>query len=73
MMPPRKVKSMKGIKIGDINGNTYKFDYEDIYIYDFEYTPYVLRIDFKDGGVVEFTRKNIVYVEIVVDSGEENE
>ena len=70
-MPPRKVKSMKGIKIGDINGQTYTFDYEDIYIYNFEYTPSVLRIDFKDGGIVEFMRSNIVYVEIVVDSEKE--
>ena len=72
-MPPRKVKAMKGIKIRDIRGNTYFFDYEDIYIYDFEYTPNVLRIDFKDGEIIEFTRRNIVFVEVVVDSGKEQE
>ena len=69
-MPPRKVKSMKGLKIGDINGKTYTFEYEDIYIYDFEYTPNILRIDFKDGGFVEFTRQNIVYVEIITEGSE---
>ena len=70
-MPPRKVKSIKGIKIVDINGQTYTFDYEDIYIYDFEYTPSVLRIDFKNGAFIEFTRSNIVYAGTIVEGGAE--
>ena len=70
-MPPRKVKSMKALKILDITGKTYIFNYEDIYIYNFEYTPNVLRIDFKNGGFVEFTRQNIVYINLIVDDEEE--
>ena len=52
------------IKIRTIDGNAYRFNYKYILHYDFEYKPNILRIDFKDYSFIEFTRSNIVFVEV---------
>ena len=54
----------KGIVIKTINGEVHYYDYNDIYIYDFEYKPSILRIDLKDGSFVEYTRRNLIYVRL---------
>ena len=59
----------ESIRIRTIDGNLHSFHYNDIFRYDFEYTPNVLRIDFKDGSFVEFTRQNIIFAEIDVVKG----
>lgn len=43
----------------------YRFKMDDISYYDLEYTVNVARVDFKDGSFIEFTRSNIICVEIV--------
>lgn len=55
---------IESIKISTIDGNTYRFKYKDILHYDFEYKADILRIDFKDCSFIEFTRSNIVFVEV---------
>ena len=54
----------KAIRVRTIDGSYYKFPLDDIAQYDFEYTPNVLRLDFKDGTFVEFTRQNIIFAGI---------
>ena len=51
--------------------NVFTYHYKDISRYDLEYMPNVIRIDFKDGSYVEFTRNNIMYVEVRLEKGEE--
>ena len=58
----------KAIRVKTIDGSYYKFRLDDVSQYDFEYTPTVLRIDFKDGTFVEFTRRNIIFVGIGIDA-----
>jgi hypothetical protein len=54
----------KTIRVKTIDGRFYKFPLDDVAQYDFEYTPTVLRVDFKDGTFVEFTRRNIIFAGI---------
>ena len=54
----------KAIRVKTIDGSYYKFQLDDVAQYDFEYTPTVLRVDFKDGTFVEFTRQNIIFAGI---------
>ena len=54
----------KAIRVKTIDGSYYKFPLEDISRYDFEFSPTILRIDFKDGTFVEFTRRNIIFAGI---------
>ena len=54
----------KAIQVKTIDGNYYKFLLDDVERYDFEYTPTVLRVDFKDGTFIEFTRRNIIFAGI---------
>jgi len=54
----------KGLVIKTINGEIHYINYNDIYRYNFEYTPSVLRIDFKDGSFVEYTRRNLIYIRL---------
>lgn len=57
----------KAILIKTIDGSYYKFSLDDVSQYDFEYTPTVLRVDFKDGTFFEFTRQNIIFAGIGID------
>lgn len=58
----------KAIRIKTIDGSYYKFPLDDILHYEFEYTPNILRVDFKDGTFVEFTRRNIIFAGIGIDA-----
>lgn len=60
-------ESTKAILIKTIDGSNYKFRLDDVSQYDFEYTPTVLRIDFKDETFFEFTRQNIIFAGIGID------
>lgn len=54
----------KAIRIKTIDGRYYKFPLDDIFSYDFEYSPTILRIDFKDSSFIEFTKNNIIFAGI---------
>ena len=54
----------KEIGIQTIDGSHYGFPLDKVLKYDFEYTPSVLRIELKDGRIIEFTRQNIIFVGI---------
>ena len=58
----------KAIRIKTIDGSYYKFPLDDVSQYDFEFMPTVLRVDFKDGTFVEFTRRNIIFAGIGIDA-----
>ena len=58
----------KAILIKTIDGSYYKFPLDNVSQYDFEYTPTVLRVDFKDGTFIEFTRRNIIFAGIGIDA-----
>lgn len=58
----------KAIRVKTIDGSYYKFSLDDVSHYDFEYTPTVLRVDFKDGTFFEFTRQNIIFAGISIDA-----
>ena len=58
----------KAIRVKTIDGSYYKFPLDDIAHYDFEYMPTVLRVDFKDGTFIEFTRRNIIFAGIGIDA-----
>lgn len=58
----------KVIQVKMIDGSCYKFPLDDVSQYDFEYTPTVLRVDFKDGTFVEFIRQNIIFSGIGIDA-----
>ena len=58
----------KSIRVRTIDGSYYKFRLNDVSRYDFEYTPTVLRVDFKDGTFIEFTRQNIIFAGIGIDA-----
>lgn len=53
------------INILCLDGHRYRYQMEDIQHYDLEYCKNVTRIDFKDGSFIEFTRSNIICVELV--------
>ena len=53
-------KEINIICVGDVR---YRFDGASIRNWDFNYNAEVLRIDFLDGGFVEFYRHNILCVE----------
>lgn len=61
-------ESTKAILIKTIDGSNYKFRLDDVSQYDFEYTPNVLRVNFKDGTFFEFTRQNIIFAGIGVEA-----
>lgn len=58
-------------KIRTIDGQIYRFHNKEINHYDFDYNSEVIRFDFKDGSFVEFYKRNVVYVEAIVESEEE--
>ena len=58
----------KAIRVKTIDGNYYKFPLDDVAQYNFEFTPTVLRVDFKDGTFIEFTRRNIIFAGIGIDA-----
>ena len=58
----------KEIRVKTIDGSYYKSPLDDILHYEFEYTPNILRVDFKDGTFVEFTRQNIILAGISIDA-----
>ena len=49
------------ICVGDLR---YRFFYDIIQYYDFDYNDKVMRIDFKDGSFIEFQKSNIICVEV---------
>ena len=55
---------LDNIRIMDITGATHVFGVEVIDHYDFEYSPEILRIDFRDYSFVEFYKRNIISVEV---------
>jgi hypothetical protein len=55
------IKEINVICVGDLR---YRFDYETIQHYDFDYTDRIMRIDFKDGSFIEFQIINIICVEV---------
>ena len=57
--------------IRTIDGQIYRFYNENINYYDFDYTPKIIRFDFKDGSFIEFYKRNVVYVEAIVEREEE--
>lgn len=63
----------KAIRVKTIDGSYYKFPLDDVTLYDFEYTPNVLRLDFRDGTFIEFTRRNIIFAGIGFDVKERKE
>ena len=58
----------KAIQVKMIDGSYYKFPLDDVAQYDFEFSPTVLRVDFKDGTFIEFERRNIIFVGIGIDA-----
>ena len=58
------------ICMGDVR---YRFKADKIRHYNLEYKPDILRIDFKDGSFVEFTRQNILVVEVNTAEGMKGE
>ena len=55
-----KPKEINIICVGDLR---YSFNGKTISNWDFEYKNDILRIDFTDGGFIEFNRNHIVCVE----------
>ena len=45
-----------------MNGKEYCFPTDEIQHWDFDYSPDILRIDFKDNSFVEFYKQNLVCV-----------
>ena len=45
-----------------MNGDKYYFQTDEIQHWDFDYSPDILRIDFKDNSFVEFYKQNLVCV-----------
>ena len=63
-------KEINIICVGDLR---YRFSEEEIRVWDFDYTPEILRIDFKDGSFIEFYKRNIICVEFNTEiPGQEN-
>ena len=54
------LKEINIICVGDLR---YRFDGENIRNWDFEFTPDVCRIEFKDLSFIEFNRHNIICIE----------
>ena len=55
------IKEINIICVGDIR---YRFDAKNIYAFDFEFKPDILRIDFKDNSFIEYNKNNIICVEV---------
>ena len=51
--------------IRTIDGQIYRFYNDDIYKFNFDYTPEIIRFDFKDGSFIAFYKRNVVYVEAI--------
>ena len=49
------------ICVGDLR---YRFSYDTIQHYEFDYNDRVMRIDFKDGSFIEFQKANVICVEV---------
>lgn len=52
-----------------IGGLRYRFSFEIIQHYDFDYNDKVMRIDFQDGSFIEFQKRNVVCVEVNTSEG----
>ena len=58
--------------IRTIDGQIYRFYNDDIYKFNFDYTPKIIRFDFKDGSFIAFYKRNIAYVEAISEKGVKN-
>ena len=55
-------ETITSMRIYDVTGMYHTYYLKDVDSY--EYTPTILRIEFKDGSYVEYTRSNIVYIDV---------
>ena len=55
-----KTKEINVICVGDLR---YRFLGETINYFDLDFSPDVIRIDFKDGSFVEFMKRNVIAIE----------
>lgn len=58
--------------IRTIDGQIYRFYKDDICMFDFDYTPKIIRFGFKDGSSIEFYKRNVAYVEAIAEKEPKN-
>lgn len=58
--------------IRTIDGQIYRFYNDDIYKFNFDYTPKIIRFDFKDGSFIAFYKQNVAYVEAIAEKESKN-